>query len=234
MWVDESGGTDTTASGPEAMEVHVDGQEYGAEVNYDADHDGVNDTAIVEHDDGTAQAFIDTDHDGTADHYVVLDDTGHAVNEAVYDESSGQWVEGGGSSGHDDGGTSTDTSSSGEMHADMPSGEVSVGAPTIDTDHDGVNDTAVVQTKEGGTIAFTDSNHDGEADIAVQTDASGNVTTFEHTGKGEWTETGSGLVDSGTTDTDLAGDAAWGGAGPDHLEGVAKIDSVTGQWISPN
>ncbi|MFE0020032.1 hypothetical protein [Amycolatopsis sp. NPDC059021] len=239
MWVDESGGTDADASGPNAMTVHVDGQDYQAEVNYDANEDGTNDTALVQHDDGTAQAFIDTNHDGVADQYVVIDSTGHAVDQAVYDERSGQWVHSGGHhTGGDDSGR--DSGSGGHIHADLPSGEVDAGVATIDTDHDGHNDTAVVQTKDGGTIAFTDKNGDGEADIAVQTDASGHTTTFEHTGKGQWTQTGSGLMDSESAPSaamsggDPASDAAWGRPGTETLEGVAKIDSGTGQWISPN
>ncbi|WP_033291374.1 DUF6802 family protein [Amycolatopsis jejuensis] len=227
MWVDESGGTD--ASGPEAMTVHVEGQDYQAEVNYDADQDGVADTAIVEHGDGTAQAFGDTDHDGVADHYAVVDSTGHVVDQAVYDEASGSWVESG--QGHPGGteSTSQDSSTTGHIHADLPGGEVDAGVATIDTDHDGHNDTAVVETKSGGTIAFTDTDKDGDADVAVQIGADGSTTTYEHTGSGEWTETG-----GANHAIDPASDAAWGGEGAQLLSGVAKIDSGTGQWISPN
>src|SRR5438270_510447 len=50
MWVDESGGSDTDASGTNAMTVHVAGQEYQAEANYDANADGVDDTATIDHD----------------------------------------------------------------------------------------------------------------------------------------------------------------------------------------
>jgi hypothetical protein len=230
MWVDESGGTDT--SGTDAMTVHVDGQEYQAEVNFDSDHDGVSDTAIVEHDDGSAQAFIDSDHDGTADHYAVLDSTGHVVDQAVYDEASGAWVESG--DGHPGGTDSSgqDDSTTGHIHADLPDGEVDAGVATIDTDHDGHNDTAVVDTKSGGTIAFTDTNGDGEADVAVQIDADGTTTTFDHTGAGEWTEEGGG--NGAAAPADPAGDHLWGGDGTQLLNGVAKIDSGTGQWISPN
>lgn len=237
MWVDESGGSDTDASGSDAMTVHVDGQEYQAEVNYDLNEDGVNDTAIVEHDDGTAQAFIDTNHDGEADQYAVLDETGHVVEQAVYDEASGEWVQSSGGDGHDDSDTGgRDDGSGGHIHADMPDGEVDAGAATIDTDHDGHNDTAIVETKSGGTIAFTDKDGDGEADIAVQTEADGTTTTFEHSGPGQWTEVNSGLMDSGSevAPGDPADDAAWGAAGTQTLEGVARIDSGTGQWISPN
>jgi len=134
-----------------------------AEVNYDVNHDGVNDTAIVEHDDGTAQVFTDTDHDGVADQYVVLDDHGKVVDTATYDQASGQWVEAGGHGGDRHGGDQQ-SGSGGTIHADMPKGDVAVGPPTIDTDHDGKNDTAVVQTKDGGTIAFT-GEYDGNTDV---------------------------------------------------------------------
>ncbi|WP_410660178.1 hypothetical protein [Amycolatopsis sp. lyj-112] len=241
MWVDESGGTDTEAgASADAVTVSVDGEEYQAELNYDLDKDGVNDAAVIQHDDGTGQAFVDTDGDGDADQYAVLDENGKVVQEAVYDEASGAWVEAGGA-GSDDG---SDAGTSGSMHADLPNGDVEVGPPTIDTDGDGTNDTAIVQTKDGGTIAFTDKDGDGKADIAVETDASGNSTTYEHTGPGQWTETSSGVVNSevgsgfvstpAAVEGDPAGDAAWGGAGTQTLEGVAKIDSATGQWISPN
>ncbi|HWD04576.1 MAG TPA: hypothetical protein VG674_19210 [Amycolatopsis sp.] len=232
MWVDETGGTETDAGRPEEMTVHVEGHDYQAEVNYDTDSDGVGDTAIIEHDDGTGQAFLDTDHDGVADHYAVLDASGHVVDQAVYDESTGAWVESGG--GHP-GGTdshSQDDSTTGHIHADLPDGEVDAGVATIDTNHDGHNDTAVVETKDGGTMAFTDTDGDGEADVAVEIGADGSTTTYEHTGHGEWTETdGAG---SGVRGPDPAGDAAWGGDGTQLLSGVAKIDSGTGQWISPN
>ncbi len=242
MWVDESGGTDTEAgTSAEAVTVNVDGEEYQAELNYDLDEDGVNDAAVIQHEDGTGQAFVDTDGDGEADQYAVLDENGKVVQEAVYDEASGAWVEAGGTGGDD-----SDAGTSGSMHADMPSGDVEVGPPTIDTDGDGNPDTAVVQTEDGRTIAFTDKDGDGNADIAVETDSSGNTTTYEHTGPGQWTEVNSGVVNpdigagAAFANTpaaavgDPAGDAAWGGAGTETLEGVAKIDSTTGQWISPN
>jgi len=236
MWVDESGGTDT--SGTE-MTVHVDGQTYEAEVNYDANQDGQNDTAIIEHEDGTAQAFIDSNHDGVADHYAVLDATGHVVDEAVYDDKTGAWVETGhgGSDGADTSTSHTQDSSGGHIHADLPQGEVDAGPATIDTDHDGHNDTAVVQTKSGGTIAFTDTNGDGEADVAVEVDADGTTTTYEHTGHGQWTETSGAAnhaIDPSAASADAGSDSAWGGEGSQLLSGVAKIDSGTGQWISPN
>jgi hypothetical protein len=206
VWVDDSGGTGTGAGSTDGTTVHVDGADYTAEANYDVDQDGVNDTAIVEHDDGTAQAFIDDSHDGVADQYAVLDASGHVVDGATYDGSGGT------------------------IHADMPTGEVEISPGAIDTNHVGVNDSAVVDTKDGGTIAFADTNGDGEADIAVEIDASGRATTYEHTGKGEWTEQSAPPAATPAPDSD----AVWGGPGTQILAGVAKIDSVTGQWISPN
>jgi hypothetical protein len=198
------------------MTVHVDGADDTAEANY-VDHDAVNDTAIVD--------------DGVADQYAVLDASGHMVDEATYDAASGQWVESGGPHDGGDGHAGDQQSGAGGMiHADMPKGEVEVGAATIDTNNDGVNDSAVVDTKDGGTIAFTDTNGDGEADIAVEIDASGHATTYEHTGKGEWTEQSATPAATPAPDSD----AVWGGAGTQILAGVAKIDSATGQWISPN
>jgi hypothetical protein len=231
VWVDESGGTGTGAGSTDGATVQVDGADYRAEANYDVDEDGVNDTAIVEHEDGTAQAFIDNNHDGVADQYAVLDVSGHVVDEAMYDAASGQWVESGGH--HGGGGGHADdqqSGSGGTIHADMPTGDGEVGAAAVDTNHDGVNVSAVVDTKDGGTIAFTDTNGDGEADIAVEVDASGQATTYEHTGKGEWTEQSAPPAATPAPDSD----AVWGGPGTQILAGVAKIDSVTGQWISPN
>lgn len=70
MWVDENAGADTTGVTTGAQDVAeditvtVEGEQYAAEVNFDIDDDGVDDTAIVEHADGSGQAFIDDDGDG--------------------------------------------------------------------------------------------------------------------------------------------------------------------------
>lgn len=240
MWVDESGGTDADANSTAGMDIHVDGQEYHADINYDNDHDGVDDTAIVEHDDGSAQEFIDTNHDGVADEYVHINADGNADAQAHYDNASGQWVSdpgGTGGSGGDSSGGDTSAGQAGDMHADLPSGTADVGQATIDTNHDGVNDTAVVQMKGGGTMAFTDKDGDGQADVVVETHPDGSVHTFEHTGAEQWTEVdGANGVSGDTSASHVSADsdAAWGGGGTDTLAGVAKIDSATGQWISPN
>ncbi|MGC7093351.1 DUF6802 family protein [Amycolatopsis lurida] len=235
MWVDESGGTDTTdTAAADEMTVTVDGEEYTADVNFDMDEDGVNDTATIETDDGGVQAFVDTDADGDADEFIELDAQGEVVSHAAYDEATGDWVDvGSGGTTGDDTDPGTQTGSEGGITADLPEGEVEVGPATVDTDNDGVNDTAIVEDSSGNTIGFTDVDGDGDADLAVVIDSSGASTTYEHTGDGEWTETGSSNLvgDSGGAS---ASDAAWGGDGSQPVEGVAKIDSSTGQWISPN
>ncbi|OQO90637.1 hypothetical protein B1813_13855 [Saccharomonospora piscinae] len=230
MWVEESGGTEAT--GPEGTSedllITVEGEDYSAEINFDMDEDGVADTALIEREDGSVQAFVDTDGDGDADGYLAMNAQGETVAYAEYDDASGDWVgEESGGTGPDD--TETQTSA-GTITADLPGGETEVGPATVDTDHDGVNDTAVVTTDDGTTLAFTDADGDGEADVAVEIDETGAATTYEHTGDGEWTEVDS-VTPSGA-DGASGEDSAWGAPAP--LEGVARIDSATGQWISQN
>ncbi|RZQ65087.1 DUF6802 family protein [Amycolatopsis suaedae] len=234
MWVDESGGTDTTETASDEMTISVGGEEYTADVNFDINEDGVNDTATIETEDGGVQAFVDKDGDGDADEYLQLDAQGEKVAHATYDEASGQWIDAGGA-GTGPTGTDSQTGSEGTITADLPQGDVEVGPATVDTNEDGVNDTAVVKDEAGNTIGFTDVDGDGNADVAVVIDSSGNATTYEHTGDGQWTETQGGQPSGAVGDTGVdTSDAAWGGAGTDHVEGVAKIDPGTGQWISQN
>ncbi|CAM2778682.1 hypothetical protein SAXI111661_00960 [Saccharomonospora xinjiangensis] len=233
MWAEESGGTEAT--GPEGtsddMLITVEGEEYSAEINYDMDEDGVADTAVIQHEDGSLQAFVDEDGDGDADAYVALDTQGNAVAVADYDDATGDWVgeaEAGGSPGGDS--ADTQASTGGTITADFGEGDVEVGHATVDTDQDGVNDTAVVAADDGTTLAFTDEDGDGEADVALEIDSHGNAVTYEHSGDGEWVEIDS--VSPAGTDGADSGDSAWGR--PEPLEGVARIDSATGQWISQN
>ncbi|MBK1784654.1 hypothetical protein [Prauserella cavernicola] len=232
MWVDESGSSDTTdATGTsDEMTITVDGEEYSADVNFDINEDGVEDTAVIEQADGSGQAFVDVDGDGVADEYIALDAQGEVVAHAEFDEASGDWVsvEPGAP-----GGDSTDqqTSAGGTITADFPEGELQVGPATVDTNEDGVNDTAVVEDESGNTVAFTDVDGDGEADVAVVIGPDGQSTVLEHTGDGEWSETGGTGASAGSDSSD----SLWGGSGgQDTVEGVAKIDSATGQWISQN
>lgn len=236
MWVDDTGGgADTTDGQPEGeMAISVDGHEYAGEVNYDANHDGVDDTVRMENADGTMTGYVDTDHDGHADMYLHTDAQGNVVERATFDAATGSWVDAGG--GHDSGGGNSDAGSHGQLTADMPNGEIAVGPATQDTDHDGTNDTAVVTDEQGNTRMFTDTDGDGKADIQVVVDQQGHSTTYHHTGPGQWTEdsgsgarSGDGVAQSVPADSDQA----WGG-GQEPVEGVARIDSVTGQWISQN
>ncbi|WP_197319609.1 DUF6802 family protein [Saccharomonospora sp. NB11] len=226
MWAEESGG----AEGPsDDLLVTVEGEEYSAPINYDIDDDGVADTAVIEHADGSLQAFVDEDGDGQADAYLAVDAQGQTTAYAEYDEASGDWVgqESPGGEG-DAGDVGTQASTGGTITAEFDEGDVEVGPATVDTDQDGVNDTAVVTSEDGTTIAFTDMDGDGEADVAVTIDETGNAVTYEHSGDGEWVE-----VDStGPVGAASEPDHAWGR--PEPLEGVARIDSVTGQWISQN
>ncbi|ASR38744.1 hypothetical protein BAY61_31300 [Prauserella marina] len=231
MWVDESGGadaTDTTGTSDE-MTITVEGEDYSADVNFDIDEDGTQDTAVIEHEDGSLQAFVDVDGDGHADEYIQLDAQGQTLAYAEYDEASGDWVstEEGAPPGDD---TDTQTGSGGTITADMPDGDMEVGPATIDTNDDGVNDTATVTDEQGNTYAFTDEDGDGQADVAVVVDSTGNSVTYEHTGDGEWTEQGTAPAGTGSDS-----DSLWGGGDQDTaVEGVARIDSGTGLWMSQN
>lgn len=232
MYVDESGGTEETVT-TEEIEVTVDGQDYQAELNTDLDEDGQNDTAIIPEEDGGAMAFVDSDGDGEADQYAEIDAQGNVVAEAVYDPTSGDWLAADPSAAEADS-TEAQTSADGPMTAEMPEGQVEVGPATIDTDHDGVPDTAVAQDEQGNTYHFTDTDGDGDADVLVVTGADGSTQTLEHEGGGSWQPAEPG-AQSDLADADAA-DLAPEGWGDDSesVEGVAKIDSLTGQWISQN
>lgn len=228
MWIDDSGTatetSDTTGHDGE-MEISVDGQEYTAEENMDLNHDGVYDTVRMDNSDGTVTAYVDTDGDGHADEYVHTDTQGNVVEEATYDSSTGQWV-----AVHDDGGDGhqTETAHSGDITADTKDGTVDVGPATVDSNHDGTADSAVVTDAQGDTVIFTDTNGDGSADVETVITPGGDTHTYEHTGHGQWTET------SGGNGVAADSDRLWGSPGHDTVEGVAKIDFRTGQWISQN
>ncbi|WP_026453192.1 hypothetical protein [Saccharomonospora iraqiensis] len=242
MWADETGGgTDTGATGmPDDMLVTVEGEQYSAETNLDLDGDGVADTAVVDRADGSTQAFVDHDGDGAADEYVRWDARDRVTAHADFDEATGEWVavpDGQHPDGDPD--PETRTSHGGTIVADLPGGDVEVGPATTDTDHDGVNDTAVVTDAEGNTVTYTDVDGDGSADVAVVIDDTGSARTYEHTGDGEWTGVDPGAEHDGVRAETPGEQAGWDGSGWDtpgtrHVEGVAWIDAATGQWISPN
>lgn len=243
MYVDETGGTEETVTS-EDMTVTVDGEDYQTEMNADINEDGTADTAVVARENGSKSVYIDGDGDRDADYYVEVDSSGEVVAEAEYDAASGQWVavdpHAGDAGSADTQGSpqdtptsdDTQTGSDGPMTAELPSGEVEVGPATVDTNEDGVNDTAVAEDADGNTYYFTDVDNDGDADYVVVVAADGSSQALEHQGGGEWKplDTGGGSTsDSPVADTpDASGVTSTG------LEGVAKIDAQSGQWISQN
>jgi hypothetical protein len=232
VWIDETGGADSTDTGHEGeMEISVDGHNYTASENFDLNHDGHNDTVRLDNEDGTITEYVDTDGDGHADEYVHTDTNGNVVERAKFDASTGEWVaDGRGGSGSDHH-TGSQAGHQGDITVDMHDGTVDVGHATVDSNHDGTADTAVVTDDQGNTRMFTDTNGDGSADVQTIITPEGDAHTYEHTGPGQWTETTSSGV-AGSVPAD--GDQLWGGRRNTVVEGVAKIDSITGQWISQN
>lgn len=92
----------------------------------------------------------------------------------------------------DDSDTSSDTTDSidagqDELTVEIDGEEYTV-EENVDFDGDGHNDTTVLQTETGGTIALADTDHDGVADVAVEYDEDGNVVAgaeYDAT-TGEW------------------------------------------------
>lgn len=251
MYVDETGGTEETVTSEE-MTVTVDGTEYTAELNADLDQDGSSDSAVIDNADGTKSVYVDTDGDNAADQYAEVSSTGEVLAEARFDEASGEWVAldpsapAGGEPTEDTSATPADTPTTDEsstagggvLTAELPSGEVEVGPPTLDTNEDGVPDTSVAEDDNGTTFYFTDVDADGQADYVVAVSADGSTQALEHQGGGEWTPVEGASApqsapSSGVADTTAAGFAGQpANTGP--LEGVAKIDAGTGLWLSQN
>jgi hypothetical protein len=252
-------GTEATSSAGDRIGVNVGGHEMTAPVTIDVDHDGHNDTAIVEDAAGDRIAVTDTDGDGEADHAALLDESGHVLDTAHLDPT-GRWVADGPGDRNPYGGTgasvtittagsaangdaqdaglgagvaATGTAGGGpgvgdEDHrttgaATIPAGgaggpggsggigtspaggtgpaggeplDVNVGGHTAeveaiyDVDHDGQDETAVVQGTDGTTIAFSDTDGDGDADRAAVYDADGKLlgTASYHPGTGTWVQ----------------------------------------------
>lgn len=230
MYIDENGGADGE------LKVTVEGEEYTAEATYDLNSDGVEDSAVVETDDGGHLAFTDTDRDGDADLMSTFDKDGKLVAQARFDGHSGEWIAVDPVDPHQQ----TNTNASPTIIVDTENGDQNVGAPTEDTDGDGRADTAVVKDEQGDTWLFTDVDGDGKADLATEITTSGEVTMTKHTAEDEWTEVERGHIDtdgryvpdskSGVLDD---GDT-WTEEPFGAVSGVVRIDSTTGQWISPN
>lgn len=196
----------TNSGHGDEMTVTVDGEQYELETEFDLNKDGTNDTAIVTTDDGGQVAFTDSDKDGDADVAVELDDKGNVVGAARYDNASGEWVpvdpKTGEATGHEKpsagAGTASSASGDNDITVDIPdeAEDMSAGAATVDMNHDGRNDTAVVQSEDGDVYAFTDANGDGEADQMTVIESDGTVSISQHTGEDEWAEVEKGHLDS--------------------------------------
>ncbi|MET1076352.1 MAG: DUF6802 family protein [Umezawaea sp.] len=233
MYIDENGGADGE------LKVTVEGEEYTAATTFDLDSDGIEDSAVVETDDGGHLAFTDTDHDGDADLMSTFDHDGKLVAQARFDDHSGEWIAVDPADAHEQ----TNTNAGHTMTVDTDSGDQNVGVPTEDTDGDGRADTAVVKDEDGDTWLFTDVDGDGKADLATEISRSGQVTMTEHTAEDTWTEVERGHIDSigkyvadsksgvlsESDDVWVEHDEPFGS-----VSGVVRIDSTTGQWISPN
>jgi hypothetical protein len=228
VYIDENGAADAE------LKVTVEDEEYTADVTFDLDHDGVNDSAVVETDDGGHLAFTDSDGDGDADLMSTFDKDGNLLSQARFEENSGEWVAVDPNDSHEQ---KTNSSPSQTIVVDTDEGDRNVGKATEDTDGDGKVDTAVVRDDDGDTWLFTDKNGDGRADVATEITRSGEVTMSEHRGD-DWVEVEHGHIEAdGRYVTDSKSgilDESDDWFEEERFDGVVRIDSTTGQWISPN
>lgn len=199
---DGSGIPDTAGppATPEMVELDVNGHAGQVSATIDTDHDGRADTAIISSGDGHRVAVTDSNHDGVADHALLIDDRGRVVDSATFDRSTGRW--------HDDGADPTSTStaasptgsqvaagaaaggatgSTAQIEVDVDGRQARVDA-TIDTDHDGRADTAIISGGDKGQVAVTDTDSDGHADEAALINRGGHVADTAHVDPrtGQW------------------------------------------------
>ncbi|HEX2298395.1 MAG TPA: DUF6802 family protein [Pseudonocardiaceae bacterium] len=164
------------------ISVRVGDEEYQADATVDYDGDGIDDTALVPHDDGSTRTVTDVDGDGYADRMTHVDAHGVPVKESWYDAATGEWVDSSGSAG--DGRA---MAGPGRIGVETPLGTRDLGPAGFDTDGDGVPDTVVVTGPAGGSVLYTDVDADGPADVATEITSDGQVTVSEHAGDGQWT-----------------------------------------------
>lgn len=162
--------------------VRVGDEEYQADATVDLDADGVVDTAVVAHEDGSEQAVTDVDGDGYADQVTEFDPHGAPTKEAWFDAASGEWVD---SAGSAEGGRAM--VGTGRLGVQTPLGTHDLGPADFDTDGDGVHDTVVVTDPAGSSVLYTDVDGDGAADVSTEITSDGRVTVSEHVGDGQWT-----------------------------------------------
>ncbi|HEY4018153.1 MAG TPA: hypothetical protein VGM75_05670 [Pseudonocardiaceae bacterium] len=249
------------------LQIDVDGHEFTEQENYSYTGGQVMDSYELTEANGDHLVYTDEDHSGHADLVTEYNEQGDVVRQAHFE--SGHWVSSG-SSNAPPTGTNPSTASTGDgggtgatIMVDTPTGEHSVGPATVDTNHDGKPDTAVVTDANGDTIMYTDTNGDGQADVATEITQQGHVVIADHTGQHAWTDEQTGHLDAngqyhqdggaggafdpqvggGATQSnvvDAASDQHWSDvedpsdSGNVFGRGVVRIDAVTGQWISPN
>lgn len=200
--------------------IDVNGAQDSYRATLDVDGDGTNDSVYVETEDG-GYAYTDTTDDGVADTLTQVDRDGVVTAQAVA-VGDGEWQTvapgsidiGGGTDAAAAPGVGTGTEA--VIVIDTPDGPAVAGTASYDTDGDGVNDTAVAGTVDGGTLIATDVDGDGSADLLTAVDAEGDFTSYEHTGDAEWT-----VVESGNLATDESGTAPT----------PATTDPATGRWV---
>jgi len=218
---DQGTGSPGTHPGPPGttLSVSVGGHQETVAATVDIDHDGHNDTAVLDDAAGDRIAVTDTDGDGRADHAALLDESGRVVGTAHLDPS-GAWVEDSSGDRNPYGGTGSTVGTDGPATGDTATGDTAGGgsigggagsragtAPshgitvhagghevqaqaTLDTDHDGSADTAVVRSPDGTTIAFSDTDGDGDADRAAVYDPDGRLvgTASYQKNSGTWVQ----------------------------------------------
>jgi hypothetical protein len=250
------------------LQIDVDGHEFTEQENYSYTGGEVMDSYELTEANGDHLVYTDDNHAGTADLVTEYDEQGDVLRQAHLD--AGHWTSSGSSdappASSDTSAASTgDGSGTGQaIVVDTSTGEHSVGPATVDTNHDGKPDTAVVTDANGDTIMYTDTNGDGQADVATEISTDGHVVIADHTGAHTWTDEQTGHLDGGgqyhqdggaggafdpqldaqpqqSNVVDAASDEHWSSAKATADaasaftgQGVVRIDAVTGQWISPN
>lgn len=185
MYIEETG------AGDGDIKVTVNGEDYTAEANFDLDGDGIDDTITVLTEDGQV-AYIDEDHDGHADLMRTVDHEGRVTQQARYHDDTGEWT--GERPGKGPAPQRPEEQHDRQLVIDTPQGDEQVGTATEDTNSDGIADTAVVESRDGGTMMVTDVDGDGSADQVVEISTTGDVKISHHTGEGQWTVVEQGRI----------------------------------------
>ncbi|MBP2475626.1 hypothetical protein JOF53_004498 [Crossiella equi] len=225
MYIEETG------AGDGDIKVTVDGEEMTVEAVTDTNHDGIDDTAVVETDDGYL-SFTDTNGDGTADVMRTLDDKGAVLSTSRFDAASGEWVTEGGQA--TSGGPQTAPGSGSGLIVHTAEGEQHIQGELTDTNGDGKGDTLVVTDAHGDTVVFADIDGDGDADVATEITGSGQVIVSEHRGNGEWVVVHDATLGDAAAEPARLSDSDWEvetATGDGKPGGSFHVDPVTGEWV---